>query len=93
MSYEDPKATGSFGGIGNIRLYGTTKRLSENDAYTLHIATRVRFPRRKTHSKGPGDLFKIDLVNLGNISSHNDGYFYLLTYVDKFSKRAWAVSM
>jgi len=43
-------------------------------------------------SKGPGDLFKIDLVDLGNISSHNDGYRYLLTCLDVFSKRAWAVA-
>ena len=66
--------------------------LPRNDAYTLHKSARVRFPRRKTYLKGPGDLFQIDLVDLGNISSHNDGYRYLLTCLDVFSKRAWAVT-
>ena len=41
--------------------------------------------------KGPGDLFQIDLADLVNISSHNDGYRYLLTCIDVFTKRVWAV--
>jgi len=93
MSYTDPKAPGSFGGIQYVRRYGgEVKNLSRNDASTLHKSARVRFPKRKTYSKGPGDLFQIDLVDLGNISSHNDGYRYLLTCLDVFSKRAWAVT-
>ena len=58
---------------------------------TLHKSTPVGFRRRKTYSKGPGDLFQIDLADLVNISSHNDGYRYLLTCIDVFTKRAWAV--
>ena len=58
---------------------------------TLHKSARVRFSRRKTYSKGPGDLFQIDLADLVNISSHNDGCRYLLTCIDVFTKRAWAV--
>jgi len=93
MSYGDPKPPGSFGGIQNVRRYGgEVKNLLRNDAYALHKSVRVRFHRRKTYSKGPGDLFQIDLVDLGNISSHNDGYRYLLTCLDVFSKRAWAVA-
>ena len=92
MSYVDPKASGSFGGIENVRRYGgEAKDLARNDAYTLHKSARVRFRRRKTYSKGPGDLFQIDLADLVNISSHNDGYRYLLTCIDVFTKRAWAV--
>jgi len=65
MSYVDPKAPGSFGGIQNVRRCGgEVKDLSRNDAYTLHKSTPVRFRRRKSYSKGPGDLFQIDLANL-----------------------------
>jgi len=35
--------------------------------------------------------FKIDLVDLSSLSSFNDGMRYLLTCIDVFSKRAWAV--
>ena len=81
MSYIDPKASGSFGGIQNVRRYGgEVKDLARNDAYTLHKSARVRFRRRKTYSKGPGNLFQIDLADLVNISSHNDA---LLTHVHR----------
>jgi len=65
MSYVVPKASGSFGGIQNVRRYGgEVKDLARNDAYTLHKSARVRFRRRKTYSKGPGNLFQIDLADL-----------------------------
>ena len=92
MSYEDVRASGSFGGIGNVRRYGgKVNELPKMDAYTLHKTARVRFPKRKTYSKGISDLFQIDLVDVSNISSHNDGYRYLLTCIDVFTKHAWAI--
>ena len=48
-----------------------------------------RFPRRKTYSKGIADLFQIDLVDLSNLATFNDGMRYLLK--NPFTKRAWAV--
>ena len=59
--------------------------------YTLHKPRRIRFLRRKTYAKGIGDLYQIDLADLSNISLYNDGARYLLTYIDVFSKMAWAV--
>ena len=48
MSYEDVRASGSFGGIGNVRRYGgKVNELPKMDAYTLHKTARVRFPRRR----------------------------------------------
>jgi len=67
------------------------KFLAGQDAYTLHKPRRIRFPRRNTYSKGIGDLFQIDLVDLTTLSSFNDGMRYLLTCIDVFSKRAWVV--
>ena len=71
--------------------YEVKKFLSAQDAYTLHKSRRIRFPRRKTYSKGIADLFQIDLVDLSSLASFNDGMTYLLTCIDVFSKRAWAV--
>ena len=78
---------GSFGGVRNE----SKKFLAGRDAYTLHKPRRIRFPRRKTYSKGIADLFQIDLVDLSNLASYNDGMMYLLACIDVFSKRAWAV--
>ena len=67
--------------------------LSTLDAYTLHKPTRIRFPRRRTISKGIADLFQIDLVDLSNLSTYNDGYRYLLNCIDVFTKRAWSLPL
>jgi len=91
------RSPGSFGGVRNLRRYGkrsvreSKKFLASRDAYTLHKPRRIRFPRRKTYSKGIADLFQIDLVDLSNLASFNDGRRYLLTCIDVFTKRAWAV--
>jgi len=83
--------------VSNLRSYsGRSERdarrfLAEQDDYTLDKPRRFRFPRRKTYSKGIGDLYQIDLVDLSILAPHNDGMRHLLTCIDFFSKRAWAV--
>ena len=92
--YDDVRSPGSFGGIRNLKRYtgrSVKSFLSGWDAYTLHKPRRIRFPRRKTYSKGIADLYQIDLADMSNISSYNDGVRYLLTCIDVFSKKAWAV--
>ena len=97
--YFNPSASGSFSGVSNLRRYTgknvqTVRQfLSRQDAYTLHKPIRHRFPRRRTFAKGINDLFQADLVDVSNISSHNDGYRYILTCIDVFSKRAWAIPL
>jgi len=91
------RPAGSFGGLNILRRYAraTTRSarefLAKRDSYTLHKPRRLRFPRRKTYSKGIADLYQIDLVDVSGLSSHNDGSRYLQTCIDVFSKRAWAV--
>jgi len=95
--YSTLRSPGSFGGVRSLQRYsGRSRRdvgdyLAKQDAYTLHKPRRIRFPRRKTYSKGIGDLYQIDLVDVSNLSPHNDGTRYLLTCIDVFAKRAWAV--
>ena len=97
VAYGDLRSAGSFGGLNKLRRYaGATTRsarefLAKRDSYTLHEPRKLRFPRRKTYSKGIADLYQINLVDVSGLSSHNDGSRYLLTCIDVFSKRAWAV--
>jgi len=94
--YHDVRSPGSFGGIDRLRRHSNKRRkdvvdyLKSQDAYTLHKPIRRRFVRRRTYSKGIGDLYQIDLADLSNLSSYNDGYRYLLNCIDVFSKRAWS---
>jgi len=95
--YDDVRSPGSFGGIRNLMRYsGRSERevktfLFVGDAYTLYKPRRIRFPRRKTYSMGIADLYQIDQADVSNISSYNDGVRYLLTCINVFSKKAWAV--
>ena len=94
--YHDVRSPGSFGGIDRLRRHSNKRRkdvvdyLKSQGAYTLHKPIPRRFIRRRTYSKGIGDLYQIDLADLFNLSSYNDGYRYLLNCIDVFSKRAWS---
>ena len=96
-SYTDPRAPVSFSSVRNLRRYSgcsgreVKKFLSGRYAYTMHKPMRLRFSRRKTYSKGIADLYQIDLADVSNLSPLSDGMRYLLTCIDVFSKRGWAV--
>lgn len=55
----------------------------------LHTQARKNFQRRRVIMKGIDDLWQADLVEMGNFSTLNKGYKYLLTVIDTFSKYAW----
>jgi Integrase core domain/Chromo (CHRromatin Organisation MOdifier) domain len=96
-SYYDVNNTASFGGVRPLaREFNTTSAsnwLKSQDAYTLHKPLRKRFPRRKTFAKGINDLFQADLADIQNLSRSNDGHRYILTCIDVFSKRAFALAI
>lgn len=59
----------------------------------LHKQARKNFRRRRVIIKGIDDLWQADLVEMGNYAIYNSGYRYLLTVIDTFSKKAWAVAV
>jgi transposase InsO family protein len=101
--YYDPANPGSFGGISPlVRALQQRKKkknkgkptrrrvidwLSGQDTYTLHKPVRKRFPRNRYVVFGPNELWQADLNDMRGLSAHNDGYNYLLTVIDVFSKR------
>jgi len=98
--YDDVRHPGSYSGIDTTLRYSGIKSrrrvidfLSGQDAYTVHKPIRKRFRRRKVFSKGIADLVQADLVDLSSIARYNDGYRYLLTAIDVFTKRAWAIPL
>ena len=59
----------------------------------MHKPLRKKFPRRKTFVKGINDLFQADLVDMQSMSRSNDSYRYILTCIDVFSKRGFAIPL
>lgn len=64
--------------------------LRAQDAYTLHKTAKRKFRRRKTFVPGINHLWQLDLVDLSSLHRYNDGYKFLLTCVDCFSRYAYA---
>lgn len=100
--YYDPHHPGSFGGVNRLRraLEDETGKkvdirkvqnfLSEQDAYTLHKPARVRFKRNRVFVTKPLKQLQADLCDMRHLSEYNDGFNYLLTVIDVFSKKAYA---
>ncbi|GFR32984.1 uncharacterized transposon-derived protein F54H12.3 [Trichonephila clavata] len=93
-TYYDFANPGSFGGIKKLSKitkvpYEKTKQfLSSQDPYSLHKGVRYKFLRRATLSYGINELWQCDLVDLKHLGKHNNGFRYLLTVIEVFSKYA-----
>lgn len=60
------------------------------DSYTRHKTYDRRFTRRKTQTWGVDKQWQVDLIDMQNMSKHNDGVKYILVGVDVFSRYAFA---
>ncbi len=83
---------------------GSLSRLTKGDreleswyrsqpTYTLHKATKRRFPTRKYISSGLDHLWQADLVDMQQFKQQNKGYSYILTAIDVFSRQTWAAPL
>ena len=65
--------------------------LETQDTYTKHKPIVRKFKRRKVITGGVNHQWQADFVELQEFAKVNDGYRYLLTIIDIFSKYAWAI--
>ena len=88
--YYDLKRADSYGSAAGLKRQSKLNKVNDflmkQDAYTLHRNLKRRFKRRKTYVPGIDHLWQMDLVDLSSLSRYNDGYRYLLTCIDVFSK-------
>lgn len=93
--YYDPAKAGSFGGVSALAKAASNKSVKDwlisQETYTLHKPVRRHFQRRRTFCLGVDHLWQVDLVDLSSLVKHNDGYRFLLSCVDCFSRYAWVV--
>lgn len=95
--YYDPSHPASFSTVN--KLWEAVKKkvpksevlqwLQAQDAYTLHKTVKKRFKRNKFYVDNIDDLWQADLNDMQSLKKYNDGYNYLLTVIDVFSKHAW----
>lgn len=66
------------------------KKLLINELYK---PIRKNFKRRRVIQKGINDTWQADLIIFDDYVRENNGYRYLMTIIDIFSKKAWAVAL
>ena len=93
--YYNPTQPGSYSGFSSFEIYidipkGIVKNwLLDQDTYNLHRPIRKKFKRNRIIVSGIDDTWQADLIDLQNFSKENNGFKYLLTVIDVFSKYAW----
>jgi hypothetical protein len=100
--YYDISNPGSYGGLESLFREASKKlpELKKNDVrnwlsgqlvYTLHKPARRRFKRNPIVAEHVNENFQADLVDMQTYARQNDNNRYLLTTIDIFSKKVWAV--
>lgn len=98
-SYRVPEHPASFSGVNALKrvLKENPKKikkwLSLRDSYTLHKPIRKNFKRNRVLVSDINRQFQVDLADMQSLSETNEGYKYLLTCIDVFSKYAWAIPL
>ncbi|MEL7196320.1 MAG: DDE-type integrase/transposase/recombinase [Bacteroidota bacterium] len=94
--YYDPKHPAGFASIQKLaKATGISQRkvktwLKEQPTYTLHRQARKRYPVRHYIVHDIDEQWQADLAEVQDIASKNQGYRYILTVIDIFSRYAWA---
>jgi len=94
--YYDVENPGGYGGVARLRRAAGTGKAETNEwlrnqrTYTLHKPARKRYSTRPYKTGGIDQHWQADLVEMIPYERVNNGYRYLLTVIDLFSRYAWA---
>jgi hypothetical protein len=99
--YFDVKHPASFGTAEKLKAatkskynkQDITRWLQAQDAHTLHKERRIHFTRSRYFVPSMNNLFQCDLCDMRNLVTYNEGYKFILTVIDVFSKKAWAIPL
>jgi len=102
--YYDPSNPGSFSSAeklfeeaklknGTLTLKEVKDWLSGELTYTLHKPVRKTFGRNRVIISRPNEQWQADLVDLQEFSKQNNGFKYLLTVIDVFSRYAYVIPL
>ena len=95
QAYYDVKNVASFGGKRRLKetfFHGDVDKWAPKQlTYTVHKPIRRRFPTRRYRTAGINRLWQLDMLEMIPYASINDGYRYILTCVDVFSRFARAL--
>ena len=80
-------------GLTNEVSAAKSTEWSEQLANELHKPIKRHFKKRKVYVKNIDEIWAADLVDMQHFAEHNDGYKYLLSVIDVFSKYGWMIPL
>ena len=92
--YYDASNVGGYGGVQKLSqatastIPETQTWLRGQRTYSLHKPARKRYATRPYKTAGIDQQWQADLVEMIPYERENDGYRYLLTIIDLFSRYA-----
>ena len=91
--YYNVKHTAGYGGVKKLSKHVDNAKqwLSTQPSYTLHKPVKLKFPTRKYNTSGINDLWQMDLMEMIPYAKVNNGFKYILTCIDVFSRVARAL--
>ena len=100
--YRNPNDPGSLGGLARLALRAKELKITKDKkiikeyleserTYTLHKQLHKKFIRNRTVVSGIDSQWQADLADVQSLAEDNDGYKFILTVIDVFSKYAWAI--
>lgn len=79
--------------IPQIKLNDVKKWLSKQLIYTLHKDARKHFKRNPIIAEHSKENYQADLVDMKEFKRFNNGFTYILTVIDVFSKKVFAIAL
>jgi len=79
--------TGNVKSLDSKKQKKTVKWLHQQDVYTKHRSLRRRYRRRRVIVLGKNHTWGVDLMDMTQIKTQNNGYAYVLIVIDLFSKK------
>ena len=94
--YYNPKSPAGFSSVAKLaKASGYSKAkvkawLKAQPTYTLHRQARKRYPTQKYIVHTVDEQWQADLADVTLLARENNGYRFILTVIDIFSRYAWA---
>ena len=74
----------------DITLNDVKQYLSTQPSFTKHGFVPKTYRKSMVIVRAPGILLSSDLADFSNLKDHNNGFRYLIVFIDCYSRRLWA---
>ena len=97
--YNDPQHPAGFSTVNKLKkatgipIKTIREWLESQETYTRHKPSRKKFIRNRYEVNYIDECWQCDLNDLRSLKKYNNGFCYIMTVIDLFSRYAWAKAL